>query len=773
MSNIMLHNQAQVVGAYQPDPHANYHHGTAVGADQFALMDILRIVERHRILLLAVVGVITTSTLLWQLMSPTVYRSTATIQVELIDDVGTNQADVLARNVQRIANEVKIYRSRAAAERVARALKAYDRKAVIEDLGRKPTGSNAEKIAQATSAIMRMVAVESADGSDLIDVSVTARAPKFSALVANQFPVAVQELKARKNAARREELLTSLGVERDKRAQQASEAAKRQVEFRLKNEMLVGAGGMEDLQQINRIASESASASAMRAGSAAQSSEVARAARIHTTAGATSPVLQVLEQQEAELSAEHARLSRTYGSGQSDMVRLNGQLAQVRENLARERSHAIAAATAVAGAEAARQTRMAEAEAKRDAARAGQLEGIVASLVQKANRNTTNTVELEQLDREAQQSAQAFNEIAQRIAQVSSQMMVEGVTSTIVSPAVANDNPIAPSPLNMTVLAFVGSSILGFLLVFARELLDDKLRTVAQVHRLFGLPTFGMLPMLSGGISKKLQESPVVSDPQSLFAEVARSTYAEVSSLLNRNKSQSVLITSPLPGDGKSVVALTLAVAAMVMGKRVAILDLDLRKASILQQVQQELNSPELLDVLKGHININQLSGPAEDINALPLAWVDQAEIDFSRFTLLSAMKPVAEPAALLNSGRMHKILEELKSKFDLIIVNAPATLAVRDARTMCEFTDNTVVVARWGWTTTDQMRATLELLGTENVAGVVFDQVDYAEHARRRYGDSIEFYFQAADYYSGTVPERRTLLGQLKRLFSRGPAHA
>ena len=136
-------------------------------------------------------------------------------------------------------------------------------------------------------------------------------------------------------------------------------------------------------------------------------------------------------------------------------------------------------------------------------------------------------------------------------------------------------------------------------------------------------------------------------------------------------------------------------------------------------------------------------------------------------------MKPVAEPAVLLGSRALQILLEDLKKKFDFIVINAPATLAVKDARTMCNFADQTVVVARWGRTTIGQMNATMEMLGTDRVAGVIYDHVDYAAHARGRYGDAIQYYYESASYYSDAFPERPGFADRIRRLFGRGGAYA
>ncbi|WP_197409485.1 polysaccharide biosynthesis tyrosine autokinase [Erythrobacter sp. YT30] len=745
--------------------------------EQFGLQDLIRIFERHKFLILAIVAAVTLATLAWQLLSPNLYQARANIQVELIDDTGTNQADILARNTQRLANERKLYRSRNSARTVVESLALHEDPAFHEEMGGAPSGSESDQINKAVSTLLEMTRVESEDGSDLIELTATARSPEMAAEIANAFPAAVRDLKRTRSEERRQELLDDLGAEREERVAVAKEAADALAEFRVENRMLVGAGGAEDLAQINRIAAEAASATARGAGASAASAGVASAASIRSTAGATNAAVQQLQRQEAQLGAELASLTQTYGDGYPEVARVRAELQTVQSNLATEQAAARRAAQEQANAESARMAQLARADAARDQARAGQLQSVVASLTSKAYQNASNTPLLEQLEREAVTSAQAVAEVAERITRVRSEKLVEGVTSNIISPATANNEVVSPSPLKTTLIALIGSAILGMIIAFMIDMLDDRLRTVAQIRKFFGMPVFAMLPMLDEGVSPKLRESPVFKEPQSMFAEVSRSMYSEVRALMPVNQSQSVLVTSPLPGDGKSVVALTLAAAAVSMGKRAVILDLDLRRSGILQMIQKDINAPELMDVVRGEVDLPALNAPEDPAMGDAATGVDLVtqpddEEMLSRFALLSASAPVAEPAAVLSSSKFHRMVEDLKSRFDLVVVNAPAVLAVRDARSMCDYTDDTILVARWGNTTIDQFRATLEMLGSSNVAGCVYNQVDYAEHARRRYGDSVQFYYEAADYYVG-VPRQLSLKEKLMRKFGWGSADA
>lgn len=740
--------------------------------DQFGLVDLIRTFERHKVIVLAIVALATAATLVWQLTSPSLYRSTANIKVELIDDTGTNQADVLARNTQRIANESKLYRSRVSAQMVIENQGLLDNPEFLTEMGGPPSGDETERMSAAISVLLNMTRVDSEEGSDLIEMTAISRSPELAAQIANSYPEAVRDLKRNRDIERREELLAELSVERDTRMTRAVTAAEELADFRVKNRMLVGAGGIEDLAQINRIASEAASATAMGSGSAAQSAGITRAARISSTAGATSAAVQQLQRQEAQLSAELARLSQTYGSGYPELARVETELQEVRSNLAIEQEAARRAAQDQADAEAARMQEMARADAARDAARAGQLQAVVASLTSRAYQNAANTPLLQELEREAETTASAVAEITDQITRVQSEKLVEGVSSNIISPAIPDGERFSPSPLKTTIVALLGASVLAMMIAFMIDLLDDRLRTVAQMRKYFGLPVFGMLPDISGGISTKLRESPVFDEPQSLFAEVARSIYAETRALVPLNQSQSVLITSPLPGDGKSAIALTLAAAAVSMGKRAVILDLDLRRSGILQRIQEDIDAPELMDLVRGNVDVHALLAPPDEETfdepetGAVLTFENDAEEMLSRFMLFSASQPVAEPAAVLSSSRFRQLVIELKSRFDLVVVNAPATLAVRDARSMTDYTDDTILVAKWGETKIEQMRATLELLGSSNVAGCVYNQVDYAEHARRKYGDSIQFYFEASDYFQGDIPGKLTLREQFMRLF-------
>lgn len=734
--------------------------------------EFINVLYRHRKLILAIISIVTLSALVWQLTRPTLYSATASVQVELIDAVGVNQADVAAKNSQRITNEVKLHRSRASAERVARDLELYERGDFKKDAGKTLVGGKKQKVREAATKLMAMVEITSSEGSDLIEIEVESRSPEMAALIANQYPLSVQALRVKKAEERSEELLASLLKKQEETALKAEKTARAVSDYRIARGMLNGAAGMQDLQQVQRVEADAIAASAQSAASSTRSSGIAAAAGIRSVAGATNASTQALERQEADLASQLASKSQTYGSGHPEITSLNAALGQVRGDLSRERARAISDAAAVANAESARMTQVARSEASGDAARAGQLRSQLGAVTSKAYSNIGNVVELETLSRQAEQAVKAYNQLTERVSEIRAKNPLEGVNTTVVSPASVDNRAVSPQPMKMTILALLASSILAFLIAFAIDLFDNKLRTAAQIRRLFGLPTFGMLPLINDSFGSKIEESPVLLKPQSLFSEVARAAYFDVNALVADNQPQTVLITSPLPGDGKSVVSVTLAAAAMAVGKRVAVIDLDLRKTGLIQQLKRA-DTPDLIEILKGRVDFSKIAPPMLPARTDDEQLGTETEVDTSRIALISATKPVAEPAVLLGSRALQILLVDLKNKFDFIVINAPATLAVKDARTMCNFADHTVVVARWGRTTIGQMNATMEMLGTDRVAGVIYDHVDYAAHAQGRYGDAIQYYYESASYYSDAFPERPGLADRIRRLFGRRGAYA
>lgn len=746
---------ALVDGTYREMPGASQH-DLSYEMQRMSARQIWLVIRRHLILILSVVTVCVAIVLFTQLRLPETFEATATVQVELNDANGSNQADT-ARNQQRVANEARIYRSQALAEQVVKDM----------DLVNNAVFTNGAKMTpqQATMRLLTRTRVASATDSDFIDIIIRSRSAELAARIANQYVDSLQKLRSARRQQWRESVTRALATESTRLAGEVEKAERAVADFRREHGMPIGAGSAEDYQQMNRIAVEQASAAAMNAAAAARSASVSSASRMRTAAGASSPVLDHLQRQYDDLLRQRSQLSVSLGAAHPDRQRIEAQIGQAQTDLARERASVVAAEQARISAEAGREQQLAAGEANAAAARAGQLRSQLSSLSAQAFRNNANNVDLAVLDRRAEVARQAYLTTAQRAQAVRSELETTGVNSSVVSAATTPLAAIAPAPKKMALAAFVGSLMLSLLIVFCIEMFDNRLRSGEQLYRLFGLRTFAMLPRLPREIPVTAVENPVVTEPQSLFAEVARTLAGEVDELAQGRRNQTVLVTSPLPGDGKSSVALTLAVAAVSMGRSAIVVDFDLRRPgpSILRSIQASSGMPDLIELL---------TGKEDPLRLLP-SGEDEATTEKTA-VVLSTRESVRNPGSLIRGWQVVRLLERLRDQYDLVVINAPAVLAVRDATTLSGIADSTLMVVHWGKTTIEQLRAAMKLLHTP-VAGAVFNQVDYAEHARRGYGDAVQFYMGSASYYSDPFHEQRGLFGGLgdrvRGMFKRGTA--
>lgn len=713
---------------------------------------VIKIIRRHELLLGAIVFLAVLIVLVVQLTATPIYQATATVQVELNDDSGS--PDMAARNQQRVANEAGIYRSRSLAERVVQDLKlASDPRFVEAPLPANAVVDN-RRLSRLAGRLISSTSISSSKDSDFIDITVRSESADLASEIANQYPASLAAYRSVMRDDRQGKIVSQLDDERARLAIEAHQAEKAVADFRRQHQMLTGAGGSEDYQQINRIATEAASAAAMRAAQSARAAGIASAVSNITTAGATSPLLDQQRRQLDDLTRTRSELAMMYGSEHPKMRGVEAQIAETTGSMQQEQARVIAAATTQAQNAAAREAGIARSEAASAASRAGQLEGTLRSITGKAFANTAATVELNSLERNAEAARSAFTAMSTRAQQVKASLAASGIHSRLMSPAAVPQDPISPRPKSATFAAFVGSLILGLLVVFGIELTDNRLWNAEQIYHQFGLRTFALLPELDGDALRSAKANPVLQDPQSLFAEVARGLGSEVAELAQPGRAQTVLITSPITGDGKSTVTLTLLAAAVAMGRRAIVIDLDLRRPSdVLRPTDDAGGKPDLIDFLSGAVDARHML-PTLALTQRPDA-EQPSEITTYEPVVLSAREPARNPAAIMRLGKVNDLLDHLREHYDLLIINAPPTLATRDSRMLMDAADQTLLVVRWGRTTIEQVRAALQVL-QKPVDGVVINRVDYAEHARRGYGDPVQFYMDSAEYFSGEMPTPR-----------------
>jgi protein-tyrosine kinase len=197
--------------------------------------------------------------------------------------------------------------------------------------------------------------------------------------------------------------------------------------------------------------------------------------------------------------------------------------------------------------------------------------------------------------------------------------------------------------------------------------------------------------------------------PESFVAEQFRTLRARLDSLAATRPVRTLAVTSALPGDGKSLAAIGLAVVnSMQPGRRVALVDCDLRKPAVAASLGLRVDAG-LAELLEGSASLEDslLRVEGSDLDVLPVRAIPQ------------------NPSELLASDRMRSLLETLAGRYDRVILDLPPTLGLPDAKTISEMCDGVIFVVRADVTPEPEISSALDVLDRRRILGLVMNGSD------------------------------------------------
>ena len=303
--------------------------------------------------------------------------------------------------------------------------------------------------------------------------------------------------------------------------------------------------------------------------------------------------------------------------------------------------------------------------------------------------------------------------------------------------------PSSPNTFRNLILAAVLGLLLAVGSAFFLEYMDATVKTPQEVWAAVSLATLGAVPQLrysagrhnspvsSNGRAQRLLFARKSGDPESKKLVVARDELSDIATESYRiirasllfsqaeRPPQVILLTSPAPDEGKTVTTLNLGISLAQSGKRVLVIDGDLRKGRCHQLVNID-NDAGVTNVLTGHATLPQCIRPT----AIPGLY------------LLSRGVSAPNPAELLMSQKTRDVLRELRSQFDFIMIDSPPIIAVSDAAVLSTISDGVVLVFHAQKTTVLSSRRALERLERVGapILGVILNGIDI------RHPDYVEY---------------------------------
>jgi succinoglycan biosynthesis transport protein ExoP len=755
-------NQPPAIGPVGGEAHASH-------AD---IRSIFGILLRHWKLVVGVPLVFIAAAVLILSVIPAQYRST--VQILIVDPrQPTGSADdkrlsSLDVDAAAVSSQVEVMQSRSLALTVARDQgldkdKEFTRRESIFDLFTKidllskfhffgwgdsatPSSETSEPAAsiglenvspeldRAAEKLRRKESVERLQFSYVLSLSMTSEVPekaqRLAMAIANTY--LNDQLEARYEAARRSTawLTTRLSELRARVSETEAAIGKLKAENGLSD---TGASGNVSQQQTSDINGQLVLARADAAEKRARYDQIRRAAASNEGLQSipevmASTVIGQLRVQQAELSRRATELRSRFGERYPEYINSTSQLSDINRAISAEVNRILG--NMKNAYEIAVQ-------------RVQSLEGSLSAITGQTG-NSQALVRLRELERQADSNRKLYEHFLNQFNEIDQRSTLVDSGARIISPAPMPVDPSYPRHVLVLFLTTIAGLVLGAMVAFLVEYLDSGFKTALRVEEVLGYPVLGMVPAIRLSRIRWLVDQEkilmrMVSQPFSQISEAIRSIRMGITISDVDDPPRVLLITSSVPAEGKSTIAMLLAASAAHSQQRAVLVDCDLRRKNTSRTFKLR-DKPGLTEVLTGKISVEEAT----------------YRFDAANIAVIPGGMDVGNPADLLNSERMQEFVARLRMQYDLVVLDASPLLPVIDAAVLARLADKILMILEWSRTPRTSAVDALKLLAPESrrIAGVVLNKVDYRRLRSYGYGYGYGYnyghYYRTLDKYYG-----------------------
>jgi succinoglycan biosynthesis transport protein ExoP len=311
---------------------------------------------------------------------------------------------------------------------------------------------------------------------------------------------------------------------------------------------------------------------------------------------------------------------------------------------------------------------------------------------------------------------QLYNSLLSQYEQLRVKEAVQANLISVVNPATFPEGPSKPNKLLNLGLGLVVSMIAGFGLVLIFENLDTTLFSSEQITAVARLPLLGRIPE-----ERKKKKWQFPFNGSSYTTEAFLRLRTTLLKTIEDSSSKTLLVTSATREEGKSTIASSLAYLLSQSGKKVVLIEGDLRIPTIHKTFKVH-NQLGLSDYLLERAEVYDTVQPTI----------------YPSLSVITGGRPTTEPVNLLSSNRMNTLIQELLKKYDLIVFDSPAVLAVTDASVIAPLVDGVLLVVKRAIIGKEKLEATIEQL--KNVKARLLGLIINGEHISENYSQYQEY---------------------------------
>ena len=687
-------------------------------ADEIDLLQYWNILRDNRWLVAGVMAAVVAVVVVLTLLATPIYRASSLLQIERESLQVVNVEGVVPQEQGYYGDDFyqtqyELLASNSLALRVVQDLNLTAHpyfKPMLEGIGDEDRAAVRQQEKQRALADMLLgeLNVEPIRNSRLVRINVDSPDPKIAARVADAWSQAY----IASNLERRFEASSYAGKYLEERLAQLKakleDSEKSLVQFATQ-EQIVSVG--EDkpslsAQNLSELNASLARAQDERIRAEAEWTQAAQGDGSGMPQVVANALIQRLREERSKVQAEYQEKLRTFKPDYPDMQRLSGQIAEIDRQIGGEVANIRASVKARYDAAVAQETMLTE--------RIGGLKGDVLDL-------QSRSIQYNILKREAETNRQLYDGLLQRYKEIGVAGGVGANNIFVVDRAEVPEGPYKPSLFRNLALGLLVGSMLGVLAAFARHYLDRTIHSPKMLESLTQRPVLGIVPRLTGGITP----AQASADLRSPFAEAYRSVRTALQFATSHGLPYSLLVTSAGASEGKTTTATELARNIAQLGKRVVLIDADLRNPSV-HKLLGASNSVGLSNVLAG---------------AAGMEGAVQATKDANLSVITSGPLP-PNPPELLGGDALAALLESLRQHFDMVILDGPPVLGLADAPLLGHRAEATLLVATAEETRTDNLQGAMQrlLVARAHVLGSVLTRFDLRKGDNYGYGGYTQY---------------------------------
>jgi capsular exopolysaccharide synthesis family protein len=433
-----------------------------------------------------------------------------------------------------------------------------------------------------------------------------------------------------------------------------------------------------------------------------------------------SPVIGQLRAQQADVSRKEAELATHFGERYPDLVNVRSQLKDINKAIDGEVTRILS------------NMRNAYEVAQQ---REQSVEKSFGTLTDDRSKSKAS-VKLQELQRVDDADRRLYQTFLSSFNDVSQRATLNDVTGRIITPATMPNAPSSPRRNLIMAFAFALGGFVGVVLAFLIEALDATFKTGTQVEQALGVPVLGAKFEVRGlrfGLPGRRRRS-----SKEAIASMIANPAVRVSLMRSGDdeKPKIVLVTSSLPGEGKTTASVLLAASSATAGQRTLLIDCDLRRTTVTRYFGFQ-GEPGLADVLSKRLPVGDAIRHDERTG----------------IAILPAGTSAHSPADLLNSREMRELIRDVRDQYDCIVLDASAVLAVVESAILATMVDRILFIVQWNRTPRASVIEAFRSLGPDarNIAGVMMSRVNQKRMQSYGYGygyGDSRYYGRTDKYY-------------------------